>query len=549
MIHLILEAFALCVASVAVWKALRRHNANSYLDNIPGPPVKSIWKGNFPKVFNPNAWNFHQEIADKYGSVVKIKSVLGENQLYVFDPKAMHNIVVKDQYTYEETSAFIVHNKACFGPGLLGALGEQHRKQRKMLNPVFSMAHLRNMIPTFYDVTYKLKNTLVKKVMNGPQEIDMLHWMSRTALELVGQSGLGYSFDTLTEDAVLHPYSLSVKRFAPVSFHFIWARNYLLPFLSKFGSPKFQRRMIDLLPWKELHDFRDIIDVLHNTAVEIIESKKKALAEGDDAVMRQVGQGKDIISILLRANMQASEADSLSEEELLGQVSTLTFAATDTTSSALSRILFILSKHQDAQEKLRREIQESRKEQNGDLTYDQLVNLPYLDAVCRETLRLYAPVSTMSRTTRQDIILPLSKPITGLDGREMHDIFVPNNTNIIIGILASNRNPDIWGPDSLEWKPERWLEPLPKKVDEAHIPGVYSHLMTFLGGGRACIGFKFSQLEMKVVLSLLVESFRFSPSVKEISWQMNAIATPILKEDRKKTLPHSQLPLVVELVN
>ena len=84
----------------------------------------------------------------------------------------------------------------------------------------------------------------------------------------------------------------------PASFHFIWARNYLLPFLSKIGSPKFQRRVIDLLPWKELHEFRDIVDVLHNTAVEIIESKKKAMAAGDDAVLDQVGQGKDIISIL-----------------------------------------------------------------------------------------------------------------------------------------------------------------------------------------------------------------------------------------------------------
>jgi len=176
----------------------------------PRTSAKSFWRGVFPQVFNSDAWNFHQEIAEKYGPIIKIKAVLGENQLYVFDPKAMHHIIVKDQYVYEETSAFIEGNKLAFGPGLIGTLGEQHRKQRKMLNPVFSIVHMREMVPTFYNVTYKLRDTFAKKVKNGPQEIDLLFWMSRTALELVGQSGLGYSFDPLTEDGELHPYSKSV---------------------------------------------------------------------------------------------------------------------------------------------------------------------------------------------------------------------------------------------------------------------------------------------------------------------------------------------------
>jgi cytochrome P450 len=550
MILLLLQVITLYTVSWVCWRAFRQYFVKSALDNIPGPPAKSLWKGAFPQVFNPNAWDFHKEIAEKYGSVIKIKALLGENQLYVFDPKAMHHIVVKDQYVYEESSAFIESNKLFFGPGLLGTLGEQHRKQRKMLNPVFSIAHMREMVPTFYGVTYKLRDALAKKVKNGPQEIDLLSWMTRTALELIGQSGLGYSFDPLTEDGVAHPYSASTKQFVPISFKFVFPRTYILSTLVKIGSPRFQRWVIGLLPWKTLHQLRDIVDILHNTSVEIFESKKRALAEGDEAVAAQIGQGKDILSILMKANMDASEGDSLSETELLGQMSTLTFAAMDTTSSALSRILFLLSTRPDVQDKLRQEIVEARK-QHGDLVYDDLVALPYLDAVCRETLRLYPPVSTVIRTTRQDTVLPLSTPIKGLDGREMHEIPIPNNTNVIVGIMASNRNPEIWGPDSYEWKPERWMNPLPGSVPGAHLPGIYSHLMTFLGGGRACIGFKFSQLEMKVVLLLLVESFRFSlPKDKEIVWQMTGIASPTVKsssKDRTGT-PKSQLPLVVERV-
>ena len=66
---------------------------------------------------------------------------------------------------------------------------------------------------------------------------------------------------------------------------------------------------------------------------------------------------------------------------------TLVFAATDTTSSALSRILHLLAEHPDVPEKLRAEIVEARRER-GDLDFDDLFQLPYLEAVCRETLRL-----------------------------------------------------------------------------------------------------------------------------------------------------------------
>jgi cytochrome P450 len=59
----------------------------------------------------------------------------------------------------------------------------------------------------------------------------------------------------------------------------------------------------------------------------------------------------------------------------------------DTTSGALCRFLWLLAKHQDVQDRLRKEIKEAR-EQYGELNYDQLMGLPYLDAVCRETLRL-----------------------------------------------------------------------------------------------------------------------------------------------------------------
>ena len=71
----------------------------------------------------------------------------------------------------------------------------------------------------------------------------------------------------------------------------------LVPPLSKIGTPKFRRSVVELIPWKAVQDFIEVVDVIYNSSVEIFESKKKALAGGDDA-SRQMAQGKDIMSIL-----------------------------------------------------------------------------------------------------------------------------------------------------------------------------------------------------------------------------------------------------------
>lgn len=68
-------------------------------------------------------------------------------------------------------------------------------------------------------------------------------------------------------------------------------------------------------------------------------------------------------------------------------LSTLLFAGTDTTSSLMARIISLLAERPGVQEKLRQELVEAGAG-SGKLTYDELLDLPYLEAVCRETLRL-----------------------------------------------------------------------------------------------------------------------------------------------------------------
>lgn len=76
------------------------------------------------------------------------------------------------------------------------------------------------------------------------------------------------------------------------------SRFYLLPFIHSLNlPPRFLRWLVDIVPWKNLHTIRDIVDVMHSTAVDVVERKRKAIRDGV-STSSQVGRGKDIMSIL-----------------------------------------------------------------------------------------------------------------------------------------------------------------------------------------------------------------------------------------------------------
>jgi len=187
------------------------------LHNIPGPPNKSFLIGNIKQFYRRDGTEFHKEVAFNYGTVAKLHSVLGRPMLYVSDPKALQTIIVKEEHVFEEPSMFTSNMHLLFGPCLLAMLGDKHRKQRKMLNPVFSVNHMRHMLPMFYDVVYKVRDGISSQIAAGHQEVDVLDWMGRTALELIGQGGLGYSFDPLAEEKE-NGYGDALKALEFVSF-------------------------------------------------------------------------------------------------------------------------------------------------------------------------------------------------------------------------------------------------------------------------------------------------------------------------------------------
>ncbi|KZT73906.1 cytochrome P450 [Daedalea quercina L-15889] len=523
--------------------------AMAHLRRIRGPQAASFWTGNLKQFFTRDGADFQWHVAHDFGTVVKLNGSFGEPMLYVADPKALHTILIKDEPIFPERPDFFAINRLMFGRhALVSTMGAQHGRQRKLLNPVFSVNHMRHMLPLFYSIAHQassslhsgsLRSAIASRVGEEGSEVDVLGWMARTALELIGQGGLGCSLDPLVSDST-DAYGQAMKSLVPTLYKLHLYRPLLLATQDTVPA-RLRRAFVDLYPrGTAVHELKEIIDTMDSRAREIYEAKKAAFTKGDAEVVKQVAEGKDIMSILMRANSTADAADRLSEEEVVSQMSIFLFAAMDTTSNALSRILHMLALHPDVQEKLRQELLGAGAA--GGMEYDELNRLPFLDCICRETLRVYPPVPTMMRVASKDTILPLSEPIYTIDGTRMDEIPIVKGTQLVVGAIGCNTSRTLWGEDAHEWKPERWLS-VPQAVADARIPGVYSNILTFLGGKRACIGFKFSEMEMKVVLSVLVSTFTFELPETPIAWNVGGVWYPTAGKDS----PKPEMPLKVGL--
>ncbi|KAI0695585.1 cytochrome P450 [Cerioporus squamosus] len=496
---------AVCaLLAVALWRKRCQSSMRSPLDNLPGPE---------PRSFSMTGKRM-QDLAETYGPAAI-------RMLNLFDPKALHSVLVKDAdyFPHDLNPSNDLH--FLLGPSVLTTEGSQHRRQRKILNPVFSAAHLRRMTHIFYDIAHKLRRALEARANKVSEEVDVNGWMSRTTLEMLGQAGLGYSFENFADDSS-DAFGEVIKMFFPLLTSRLPLLGTIIALCSNYLSVSTIRSILRRYPSADLQRMLDISETMARRSQEIIDEKKKALAEGDVEMVQRVGEGKDIMSVLLKDNTSVSDAEKLTDEELVAQMSTFILAGMDTTSNALSRILHLLAQHPSVQENLRTEIREARgcsspDDEGSDISYDDLVKLPYLDAICRETLRLYPPVPLLMRRPTRDVVLPLQWPVRGKDGSLITEIPVPKGTFIIAAIRASNCNKALWGEDAMEWRPERWLEQLPAELEEVRIPGVYSPF-----------GFKFAQLEIKVILSVLLSRFRFELTDKPIVWKTSAVSYPTM---------------------
>ncbi|KAH9910538.1 cytochrome P450 [Epithele typhae] len=426
------------------------------------------------------------------------------------------------------------------GSGVLVTEAEQHRQQRRVMNPAFGPAQIGELTGVFVDKSIELRDVLDAQIPGDSSiRIDVLKWLSRTTLDIIGRAGFNYEFNVINPKGGPNELSEAFSQiFNPANKPSVMTGLRLLfPILSNIMLDADSRRQAKAQ------------DSMRKTGMQLIQEKKEAIAaEGKMGEAKLDGfdgpdlRGRDILTLLLKANMATDipESQRLSDEDVLAREYIFLVAGHESTSTATTWCLWALAQDLRVQDKLRDELLSLSTDVP---TMDELNSPPYLDMVVRESLRVHSPVPTSIRIATKDDVLPLSAPVVDKYGNVHEGLQITEGDGIVLPLSIINRSETLWGSDAKEFRPERWEEP-PEAVSA--VPGVWGHLMSFIGGARACIGFRFSIIEMKALLYVLIRAFEFELAVPtadiEKEWTI-AVGRPVVKSEREKG---GQMPLLVK---
>lgn len=179
--------------------------------------------------------------------------------------------------------------------------------------------------------------------------------------------------------------------------------------------------------------------------------------------------------------------------DLRSQILNVFFPARDTAALAFSNIIFQLARHPHVWKDLRSEVLAIGSQP---LTFELLKSLKTTRAIINETLRLHLPASRVTRTALRDTVLPVGG---GPDG--CSPLFMPEGQNIEVDLYTLQRDPNIWGADAEEFKPDRWAEGRPLwEVNWQYEP--------FFGGMRMCPAQNQVLTQVSYLLVRMAQKFR-----------------------------------------
>ncbi|CAL4948598.1 unnamed protein product [Urochloa decumbens] len=353
--------------------------------------------------------------------------------------------------------------------GLSNHEGDKWVVHRKIINHAFHLEKLKKMLPAFTTCTSELiKRWEDSMASSKVREIDVWPELQDLTGDAISRAAFGSS---LSEGRrIFRIQSEQVQLASHMTNLYIPGYTYL--------PTKLNRRI--------QANAREVEALLKG----IITKKERAMKNGhaDDS---------DLLGVLMQSNIKESKDSGSSKpmmtmDDIMGELKLFYFAGMETTSVLLTWTLVMLSKYPEWQDRAREEVLHVFGKNQPDL--DGTHQLKIVTMVLYEVLRLYPPITLLERETYKEM--------------ELGGIKYPPRVRLLLPVVTIHHDPDIWGEDVDEFKPERFAEGISKASKEA--PAFFP----FGWGPRICIGQNFALFEAKIALSMILQHFSFelSPS-------------------------------------
>jgi cytochrome P450 len=477
------------VIIVFAYYYLKRRQFYAIIDRIPGP------KCNLPLLGNADLfWEKGQDmgvtmlytlqrLANEYRKQGIFRYYLGSMPIVViYEAHHMETILGNSVLIKKPQEYDLIQN--WLGESLLTSGGNVWKRKRKLLNPAFHVKNLQDFIPTFNKKAEILCNIMGEK---SPED-DIAKYTIACTLDIIVETTLGVKIEAQSNP--WNPYAKSLHEYG-----LLYIQRVLSPWLwnewvfSLFPSGKEMKHHIQVM-----HDFnRSIIRMK-------IQERIKSTNDGD-----QMEKGQDLMGTKKRRVLSDLLLDYhlndgiVSQEEIRAEVETFTFAGHDTSGIAIAYCLLLLGNNPGIEETLFQELESIfGNEMEREVTLEDIKGMNYMEAVIKETLRLYPSVPIIGRVLTEDVVI---------GGR-----FIPKGVSIYNFLYALHRDPEVF-PDPEEFRPERFLD---EDLSQKRHPYAYA---PFALGPRNCIGQKFALLSMKIILAHILRRFQ----VKSLDTPQNLI--------------------------
>ncbi len=415
---------------------------------IAGSPKRHFLLGSIPEM-KKGAIEFLIRNATNYGDLIPF--YVGQNlALQINHPDLIEHITVKNHKNYRKGDNYI-RFEDYLGKGILTSYGNKWKKDRQMLQPSFN----RELIEGFYaETALDVISDIEKKWTqdsNQHNEVNTTVDMSYYTINVALRTLFG---NEITDEQII---TLDTST------------RHVLEFT---GLPRmFPRHNTNKIK-------KPFLYVKASKAAKFINDFVREMSDKND---KDSGRN-NILSIMQKARYE--DGSAFTHHDLMDQAITMIFAGYETTASLLQWIWFTLAKHPDTQNKLREEIASNIKDAEN-LTFQEVSKLEYLDQVFCECARLYPSLWGSTRAPLEDDIIGGYKVKAG--------------TTMLIPTIALHRHPKWWEQPE-DFIPERFTK---EKKAQIH-NGIY---LPFSLGPRKCIGAKFAEMEIKMILAKLLPKF------------------------------------------